>query len=118
MVSGKDILNSILDEDPAKALKDTKAALYLNVAKKVKEERPDIVARNFKEEKANVVIEAELSPEQDAFRDLFNKILKKYGVDSPNELDDEKKSQFYDEVEKAWAKDPKNDSEGEGEENA
>ncbi len=31
MFSGKDILNSILDEDPAKALKDTKAALYLKL---------------------------------------------------------------------------------------
>ena len=117
MVSGKDILKSILDEDPARALKDTKAALYLNVAKRVGEEQPNIVARNFKECNCNSVAEADLSPEQEAFRSLFKKMLDKHGVDSPNELDDEKKAQFYDEVEKAWAKDPKNDSEGEGEEN-
>tara|TARA_B100001094_G_scaffold333124_2_gene408832 strand:- start:3316 stop:3672 length:357 start_codon:yes stop_codon:yes gene_type:complete len=116
MVSGKDILKRILDEDPAQALKDTKTALYLNVGKRVGEERPTIVARNFKEENYGKMVEAELSPEQEAFRSLFKKMLDKHGVDSPNELDDEKKAQFYDEVEKAWEKDPKNDNEGEGEE--
>ena len=52
--------------------------------------------------------EADLSPEQEAFRKLFKKILKKHGVKSPNELDDQKKREFYSEVGAEWAKDPAN----------
>jgi hypothetical protein len=57
----------------------------------------------------------ELSPEQTAFRKLFDKMLDKYGIDSPNDLDDSKKDDFFNEIEKEWKKDPANDKEGEGE---
>ena len=60
--------------------------------------------------------EAEQSPEQKAFRKLFDRILAKFGVDSPNDLEDSKKDDFFDEVEREWKKDPANDNEGEGEE--
>ena len=45
---------------------------------------------------------------QKAFRDLFDKILKKHGVDSPNDLEDSKKDDFFNEVEREWKKDPAN----------
>ena len=32
----------------------------------------------------------------------FDSKLKKYGVDSPEDLSDEKKKQFFDEVDKEW----------------
>ena len=43
-------------------------------------------------------------------------ILKKYGADSPNDLEDSKKDDFFNEVGKEWKKDPANDDEGVGEE--
>ena len=60
--------------------------------------------------------EAKDSPEQKAYKELFDKMLEKYGVDSPNDIPKEKKDDFFNEVEAAWKKDPANDSEGEGEE--
>lgn len=53
-------------------------------------------------------VEEEMSPEQSAFRALFDKMLKKHGVNSPNDLPDDKKDDFFNEVEKAWKKDPAN----------
>ena len=52
--------------------------------------------------------EADLSPEQLAFRKLFKKILKKHDAKSPNDMDDQKKREFYAEVGAEWAKDPAN----------
>jgi hypothetical protein len=61
------------------------------------------------------LVEAEDSPEQKAYKELFAKMLEKYGVDSPNDIPKEKKDDFFNEVEAAWKKDPANDSEGPGE---
>jgi hypothetical protein len=36
------------------------------------------------------------------YKAFFAKMLKKFGVSSPNELDDEKKKAFYDAVDKGW----------------
>ena len=60
--------------------------------------------------------EAKDSPEQKAYKELFDKMLEKYGADSPNDIPKDKKDDFFNEVKKAWDKDPANDSEGEGEE--
>jgi hypothetical protein len=57
---------------------------------------------------ANRVLSEEDSPEQKAYKDLFNKILKKYGADSPNDISKDKKDDFFDEVEREWAKHPDN----------
>ena len=40
-----------------------------------------------------------------AYQKFFNGMLKKYGVDSPNELSREKKKDFYSDVEKRWKHD-------------
>lgn len=57
---------------------------------------------------ANLVLSEEDSPEQKAYKDLFDKILKKYGADSPNDISKDKKDDFFDEVEREWAKHPDN----------
>lgn len=57
---------------------------------------------------ANRVLSEEDSPEQKAYKDLFDKILKKYGADSPNDISKDKKDDFFDEVEREWAKHPDN----------
>ena len=51
--------------------------------------------------KTYVLDEAELSPAQKEYQEYFNKALKKYKVDSPADLDDEKKSEFFDGL-KGW----------------
>jgi len=50
----------------------------------------------------------EESEEQKAYSDLFDSILAKHGADSPNDLPDDKKDDFFNEVEREWAKHPKN----------
>lgn len=42
---------------------------------------------------------------QDAYDRFFNKMLKKWNVDSPEELSDEKKKEFFDAVDKGWKAD-------------
>lgn len=53
----------------------------------------------------------ELSPLQKKFREFFFKLLDKFGVESPAELDDEKKREFFDAIAKYWmnGKGPKKD---------
>jgi hypothetical protein len=44
----------------------------------------------------------EVSDKQKAYRAFFEKKLKKYGVDSPSELDDKTKKKFFDEISSDW----------------
>ena len=46
--------------------------------------------------------EAEVLAEKEEYKEFFNKKLEKFKVKSPNELDDEKKKEFFDEIEKEW----------------
>ena len=119
-MSAKKIFEHIFDENPSSAMDELKNTLYEKVGQSLRDDVRFAVARNFREEYAasdEVILgEAEKSPEQKAFKALFDKILKKYGADSPNDLEDSKKDDFFDEVGKAWKKDPANDDEGVGEE--
>jgi len=47
-------------------------------------------------------MEKELSPLQKKFREFFEELLKKFGVKSPAELDEEKKSEFFNTIAKWW----------------
>jgi hypothetical protein len=53
----------------------------------------------------------ELSPLQKEFRQFFSDLLDKFGVDSPAELTDEQKREFFDAIAKYWqnGKGPKKD---------
>lgn len=44
-----------------------------------------------------------------AYEAFFNKMLKKYGVKSQDELSDDKKKSFYSEVDKGWKGDNESD---------
>ena len=140
-MNARKIVENILDGNPSKAKNYLELALYNKVGEVMREDIEFSVSRSFREEKAasdstilgedcdcetdedceceeceDSVTEAEKSPEQKAFKALFDKILKKYGVDSPNDLEDSKKDDFFNEVGKEWKKDPANDDEGVGEE--
>lgn len=39
---------------------------------------------------------------EETYKEFFTKKLKKFGVDEPDKLPDDKKKQFYDEVDKEW----------------
>lgn len=43
------------------------------------------------------------------YQEYFNKLLKKYGVKSPEELDEKEKKKFFDEVDKGWEGDNERD---------
>jgi len=45
---------------------------------------------------------SKMAASRDEYMAFFRKMLKKYGVDSPADLDDAKKKQFFDEVDKGW----------------
>lgn len=84
-----------------------KAGLY--ESKKVEDETVEEGMHGKKKKKwEDSTVEEELSPEQAAFRKLFDKMLKKHGVESPNELPDDKKDDFFNEVALEWGKDPAN----------
>lgn len=40
--------------------------------------------------------------EESSYQEFFNKMLKKYGVSSPDELEGDQKKKFFDEVDKGW----------------
>jgi len=44
----------------------------------------------------------EASGGKEAYQKFFNSLLKKFGVDSPSELDDKKKKEFFNAVDKGW----------------
>ena len=46
---------------------------------------------------------------KEAYQKFFNSLLKKYGVKSPSELDDEQKKKFYNDIDKGWESDDPND---------
>ena len=108
----EEIINLIWEENALDAKKALEDSLYERAAYALKDIAPDSSRRSFRDENAcpdHVILgEAEKSPEQKAFQALFDKILKKHGVDSPNELEDSKKDDFFNEVEREWKKDPAN----------
>ena len=44
----------------------------------------------------------EASGGKEAYQKFFNSLLKKFGVDSPSELDDKKKKEFFNAIDKGW----------------
>jgi uncharacterized short protein YbdD (DUF466 family) len=49
-------------------------------------------------------INEQLSPLQKAYREFFRYMLDKYGVNSPKSLSEEKKKEFFDEIQNSWIK--------------
>jgi len=58
------------------------------------------------------IIEAQEKSEKgdkEAYQKFFNKTLKKFGVDSPEDLSPEKKKEFFDAVDAGWKADKETD---------
>ena len=51
----------------------------------------------------------EATGDKEAYKKFFNAKLKKYGVKSPEELDDDEKKKFYDEIDAEWEGDNEED---------
>ena len=51
-----------------------------------------------------LVAEAELSDLQKEYQEYFSALLKKYGVDSPAELEEEEMKKFFNDVTDGWVK--------------
>lgn len=49
------------------------------------------------------LVEAKIKESE--YQDFFKKTLEEFGVESPAELDDEKKKEFFNYIEKNWTKD-------------
>lgn len=47
--------------------------------------------------------------DKEAYQMYFDKMLKKYNVESPEDLSDEDKKKFFDEVDKGWKADKESD---------
>jgi hypothetical protein len=52
----------------------------------------------------------EASGGKEAYQKFFNSLLKKFGVDSPSELEGDKKKKFFNALDKGWESDDKNDA--------
>ena len=57
------------------------------------------------ESKIKEKINEEKEKDKDAYEKFMKAALKKFGVESPDELDDEKKKEFFDYVDKNWESD-------------
>ena len=67
------------------------------------------VQKKLKEKGSEEV--AEEPGDKEDYMKFFAGKLKKYGVKSPSELDDEKKKKFFNEIEKDWTHDSKEEVE-------
>ena len=81
----------------AKSLQERMGALY--------EDMGNILGRYY-EIGENVTEE---TGDKEEYQKFFNAALKKYGVSSPDDLDDEKKKEFYDYVDANWEGDNESD---------
>ena len=84
----------------------------LNQDKRQKKEQAKVmreVQKKLKEKGSEEVAEEEGDKED--YMKFFAGKLKKYGVKSPAELDDEKKKKFFNEIEKDWTHDSKEEVE-------
>ena len=44
----------------------------------------------------------EMDKNSNEYKEFFQKMLKKYNVKEPDELDDEEKKKFFDEIDRKW----------------
>ena len=61
------------------------------------------VARNLQVVEAH--LEAAAEGDKDAYQTFFNGMLKKWGVDSPEDIPEDKKDDFFEAVDKGWESD-------------
>ena len=60
------------------------------------------MARLTRERLRNIINDVLTQEADTAYQEFFRKALEKHGVSSPDELDDEKKKEFFNYVDKNW----------------
>jgi hypothetical protein len=66
----------------------------------VPQQEPDKLYASVRKQLGEIRVLNKESREE--YRAFFNSMLKKYGVSSPSQLDDAKKKEFFDAVDKGW----------------
>lgn len=63
-----------------------------------------MIQNQYKENNMKILekIDLYLTEQEKGYKEFFNKMLKKYGVDEPDKLPDDKKKAFYNEIDKGW----------------
>lgn len=96
-------------------LTDTSSKLsrIRSLAKKANDKDKEKLAKDI-EEKIDDIRQMifdlnESMDDKKAYQMYFDKMLKKYGVESPEDLSDEDKKKFFDEVDKGWKADKESD---------
>ena len=84
----------------AKTLQQRMGALY--------EDMGNILGRYYKIGEIGESVQEETGDKEE-YQKFFNAALKKYGISSPDDLDDEKKKDFYNYIDANWKGDNEND---------
>ena len=71
----------------------------------------EIIKESNSDSKNDRKLEEELLEKSEEYQKFFQSALKKFGVDSPAELDDKKKKEFFDYVDKNWEGENEEDEE-------
>ena len=108
------LVTNMKEENIVDFSKNTHNLLYIKVAKGLND-LTSTIAKGISENKQvldDEILndEKDLSPEQKAYKKLYDYTLAKYDSDakSPNDLSDEEKKKFFNELKKEWAKHPDN----------
>jgi hypothetical protein len=110
--NAREIIKDIIDTNLYDAKDKLVSSLYAKASEQLETYREDNSASII--QKVSDISE-ELSKEQKAYKSFFKGMLKKWDVESPADIPDDKKDEFFDAVKKGWKKDKDNDSEGAGE---
>ena len=99
LVEGEDLVDKILDEVenkiqhiPDQDLESLQQAIYDELTKDTN--RTDLEKQMMESVKMLL--------SEESYKEFFQKMLKHYNVNSPSELDKEKKKEFFDKVDKGW----------------
>lgn len=104
----KKILKMNNEEVEAEIIDIVKTSSGTKVLFKTGEEKHTLTVEQFN---SKVLNEAPKSGDKEAYQKFFKSVLKKFGVESPEELDNKKKKEFFDYIDKNWkADDEKNES--------
>ena len=107
--NAREIINDILDTNLYDAKDKLVSSLYAKASEQLETYREDNSADIIRTVSD---IAEELSKEQKAYKSFFNGMLKKWDVESPADIPDDKKDEFFDAVKKGWKNNKDNDSEG------
>tara|TARA_R110001592_G_scaffold88271_2_gene259997 strand:- start:982 stop:1380 length:399 start_codon:yes stop_codon:yes gene_type:complete len=105
MSNSKDIITALSDGDLLKARELINTDLLGRVAEKIDERSRNLSATAFDNNKAEVEVDSVNEEEDTEYEKFFRKALKKFGVSNPSELDDDKKKEFFDYVDKNYKSD-------------